>query len=123
MPASFDGITLAPVTEVYDVQAPSRAQINTYPGVNGRERLIMGTDGGSVLVKAVLYGVNPGDLQAQEAVWYGYQTSSLSFVLFDPYKGTFPAVYLELYEPTSSIGRAADGGVIREAIFHFAYLS
>lgn len=119
--ALFDGILIAPVTEVYLVPRPKRRQLDGLSGVNGLLSQDLGTAGGTIEVSAVLYAEDLASLNAQELTWYGYQAGGQSATFVDNFGNPINNCVLDLYEPAGRIKRAGDGGFIRQARLIFLF--
>jgi hypothetical protein len=119
--ATFDGISLAPVAIPLNIPNPKRRQFNAYPRVNGRQSLDMGTDGGRIIVDAVLYATTLGGLNSQEVTWYNYQAAGTACVFVDTAGNSLSGIILDTYEQVDRIVRAADGGYARKVRFTFLY--
>jgi len=119
--ATFDGISLGPVAIVLNIPNPKRRQFNTYPRVNGRQSLDMGTNGGQIVVDVVMYATTASGLNTQEITWYNYQASGAACVFGDTYGNQLSGIILDTYEPLGKITRASDGGWARHAKFTFLY--
>lgn len=119
--ATFDGFDLGPVTSCMVVPNPHRWQVNTYAGTDGRERLDLGTDGGTVLVQGVSYGANLAALTTWWNTIYGYQKNATLGDLIDNEAATTPDCVLDKIEPDGPIMTVASGGFARKYKLTFLY--
>jgi hypothetical protein len=120
--ATFGSLDLGMAGSVFTVRNPKRWQVNAYPGVNGRERLDMGTDGGTVVVDSLAYFDNAPDFNAFENTMYALVASGAVYDVVDNLGNTIPDCFLERYEPMGRVIK--DGNLIARkyrAIFTFDF--
>lgn len=100
---------------------PHRWQVNAYAGTDGRERLDLGTDGGTVIVQGVSYGSNLAALTSWWNTIYGYQTNATVANFVDNEAATIPGCHLDKIEPDGRIMPVVGGGYARKYKLTFNY--
>jgi hypothetical protein len=110
---------LAPVIAVEPHEA--RLSIRSYNGVNGREAIYLGHDGGFTIAQFHLLGVDNTDLAVAESNWIILQTQATLSIMTDTIGRTWPNVIVRRFTPLEMIhyyGQPGWGRQYRAIIEH-----
>lgn len=100
----FGGVEIfGPAPTIIAVVEPVRDQRNMYPGINGFERLLMGSSGARLDVSGILVGDDLTYLGPQEQTWRNLQISSATATVLDTAGFTWLNCFVESYEPDEGI--------------------
>jgi hypothetical protein len=103
---------------------PLRDQRQTYPGVNGVERIIHGTQGATIQVSGVFVADDVTYLGPIEQIWRDLQIAGTTATLIDTAGIEWPDTFLETFEPDEEIKPwIGDTGVSRKYKATFRTLS
>src|SRR4051812_29102174 len=108
--ATFNGLDIfGVVISTVPRPNPARVQLNSFPGVDGRELLRQGSAGGRVVVVAMLVAETPADLEDLEATFIALQATATLGVLVDESGRAWEGCFLAQYEPAEEIRPAPAG--------------
>lgn len=101
---------------------PPRLQLNAYPGVNGRDAVWGGSDGGETVAEFVLVAPNEATLASYKAVWITLVANAAIGTLVDTAGTSWTNVVAQHFAPAEEIKPAPSGGVSQRCRVMFTHL-
>lgn len=98
--ATFDGVDLGLIEEFTSAPAEKAWQRNSYPGVDGWERLDMGARGKRHRCRAIVAGTNAADLGSILQTLGGYVLAGTSATLVDANGTSWAGCVMVRFQPT-----------------------
>jgi hypothetical protein len=120
--ASFDGYDLGIIEAFTTEAAPAAFQKNSFPGVNGYERLWLGARGDVHHCRSAMAGVDVYDLAAMFRIFRAYQKGGGGFLLIDADGTYWPNTVLTRFAPIERrylLGVSGERGVARRVEFEW----
>ncbi len=104
------------------VPSPPRLQVNSYPGVNGRDAQWHGSDGGESVARFLLIAPDELTLSAYKAVWITLAANAAYGELVDTTGTAWPHVVCVHFTPLEEINPGPGGGVSQLCQVNFIHL-